>query len=116
MAQQTRKGDGWDFIREKERKSQLYLFTSRTALEKQDAFRDKEVAALKAKATEEINATKDRNIKLHNRIMELEDALIELIQVKDWKDKNGKDEHYEKAQPLAWENARKAIDNSNNQQ
>ena len=40
---------------------------------------------------------------------DLFNALNELLQVKEWKDKNGKDEHYSNAQPIAWENARKAI-------
>lgn len=62
-------------------------------LMERDAYHAKELEALKA----------ERDA--------LKSALEELIQVKDWKDKNGKDEHYEKAQPLAWENARKAINN-----
>ena len=40
---------------------------------------------------------------------ELIEALHELVQLKDWKDKNGKDEHYVRSQPAAWENARKAL-------
>lgn len=40
---------------------------------------------------------------------ELVEVLEALVQVKDWKDKNGKDEHYVKSQPVAWENARKAL-------
>lgn len=42
-------------------------------------------------------------------IEELKEALSELIQVKDWKDKHGKDEHYLKAISIAWENVRKLI-------
>lgn len=42
-------------------------------------------------------------------IAELKEAISELIQVKDWKDKYGKDEHYLKAMPIAWENVRKLI-------
>ena len=42
-------------------------------------------------------------------ITELKEAISELIQVKDWKDKHGKDEHYLKAMPIAWENVRKLI-------
>jgi len=37
------------------------------------------------------------------------EALNELIQLKDWKDKHGKDMHYVTSQPKAWENARNAI-------
>lgn len=40
---------------------------------------------------------------------ELVQALNELVQLKDWKDKNGKDEHYVRSQPTAWENAKKAL-------
>jgi hypothetical protein len=40
-------------------------------------------------------------------------ALEHLIQLKDWKDKHGKDEHYLKAQPIAWDNARKALKKAN---
>lgn len=40
---------------------------------------------------------------------ELVEALEALVQVKDWKDKHGKDEHYERSQPIAWGNARKAL-------
>jgi len=37
------------------------------------------------------------------------ESLQELIQVKDWKDKYGKDEHYIKAMPLAWKNAKELV-------
>ena len=37
-------------------------------------------------------------------------ALEELISLKIWKDKFGKDSHYLEVQPIAWENAQKAID------
>ena len=37
-------------------------------------------------------------------------ALHELLQIKEWKDKNGKDKHYLKAQPLAWSNAKKILE------
>lgn len=37
------------------------------------------------------------------------EALENLVQLKDWKDKHGKDEQYEKHQPAAWEAARKAL-------
>lgn len=40
---------------------------------------------------------------------ELVEALEQLVQLKDWKDKHGKDEHYERSQPVAWGNARKAL-------
>lgn len=42
----------------------------------------------------------------------IKEALEELVQVKIWKDKNGKDEHYLKTQPVAWENAIKALENA----
>jgi len=41
---------------------------------------------------------------------ELLNALYELIQVKEWKEKYGKDEHYLKAQPTAWKNAQEVIE------
>lgn len=50
------------------------------------------------------------NAKLICASKDLYFALKELIQVKEWKDKNGKDEHYLKAQPIAWDNARKALE------
>jgi hypothetical protein len=40
---------------------------------------------------------------------ELVGALEQLVQLKKWKDKNGKDEHYEKSQPIAWINAKEAL-------
>lgn len=54
------------------------------------------------------------NARLFCASKDIYEALEDLIQVKEWKDKNGKDEHYLKAQPVAWENARKAIDKVNN--
>ncbi len=39
-------------------------------------------------------------------IQELREALENLVQLKDWKDRHGKDEHYKKHQPAAWDNAR----------
>lgn len=40
---------------------------------------------------------------------ELVTALDELVQLKNWKDKNGKDEHYVRSQPIAWSNAKEAL-------
>ena len=37
------------------------------------------------------------------------EALKNLVQLKKCKDKNGKDEHYVKSQPIAWKNAKEAI-------
>lgn len=54
--------------------------------------------------------------RLRARIGELESALTELIQVKEWKDKYGKDEHYLKAQPIAWGNAKRLFPNQLTQQ
>jgi len=51
----------------------------------------------------------EANANLISAAPELFSALYDLVQVKEWKDKNGKDEHYSNAQPIAWENARKAI-------
>src|SRR5690606_28002819 len=39
----------------------------------------------------------------------LREALEELIQLRDWKDRNGKDEHYLKARDLVWSQARQAL-------
>jgi hypothetical protein len=39
----------------------------------------------------------------------LREVLENLIQLKDWKDKYGKDEHYTKHQPAAWDAARAAL-------
>lgn len=39
-------------------------------------------------------------------------ALEELVQLKEWKDKHGKDEHYLNAQPTAWNNAKEALKNA----
>lgn len=56
------------------------------------------------------------NAKLIAASPDLLKALQELIEVKDWKDKNGKDEHYEKSQPVAWKNAKAAIKKALGQQ
>lgn len=47
---------------------------------------------------------------------DLLEALQNLVQLKEWKDRNGKDEHYEKAQPIAWDAARAAISKALNQE
>lgn len=39
----------------------------------------------------------------------LREALEELIQLKDWNDRNGKDEHYLNARERAWTQAREAL-------
>lgn len=51
----------------------------------------------------------EANAKLIAASPALLEALQELLQVKEWKDKHGKDEHYLKAQPSAWSNAIAAI-------
>lgn len=45
------------------------------------------------------------NGKLASTAPELLEALQDLIQLKNWKEKNGKDEHYLKLQPIMWQNA-----------
>jgi hypothetical protein len=40
---------------------------------------------------------------------ELRQALDSLVRLKDYKDKIGKDDHYEKQQPLAWAEAKKML-------
>lgn len=44
-----------------------------------------------------------------SRLVRLEKALEFLIEVKEHKDKYGKDEWYNDAQPMAWEQARTAL-------
>lgn len=39
-------------------------------------------------------------------------ALEELVQLKEWKDKHGKDEHFLNAHPTAWNNAKEALKNA----
>lgn len=53
---------------------------------------------------------REANAKLIACAPELLGALEELIQVKEWKDKYGKDAQYLKAQPIAWENAKKVLE------
>lgn len=60
------------------------------------------------KITDEIKAT--ANLMASAKV--LFDALNELIQVKEYKDNNGKDEHYLNAKDIAWDNAKKAIKNA----
>jgi len=45
-----------------------------------------------------------------DEIATLKKALLFLIEVKDHKDANGKDDWYKDAQPMAWEQARKALE------
>ena len=43
------------------------------------------------------------------RMEQLKAALDELVALKDWKDKHGKDMEYQRDQPVAWEKARAAL-------
>lgn len=59
---------------------------------------------------DELSAAHEAEIKeLTEQAYKLADALRELVQVKEWKDKHGKDEHYCKAQPIAWSNAQQTL-------
>ena len=40
------------------------------------------------------------------------EALKDLVQLKEWKDRFGKDEHYLQHQPIAWKNAVMVIKNA----
>ena len=57
---------------------------------------------------EEINEL-EKLTKLFVSSHKLLDALQQLLIVKEYKDKNGKDEIYLKSQPIAWELAKKAV-------
>lgn len=57
---------------------------------------------------EEINEA-EKLTKLFIASPKLLDALQQLLIVKEYKDKNGKDEIYLKSQPIAWELAKKAV-------
>ena len=57
---------------------------------------------------EEINEA-EKLTKLFIASPKLLDALQQLLIVKEYKDKNGKDEIYLKSQPMAWELAKKAV-------
>ena len=46
---------------------------------------------------------------LEARIRELEAGLEALVALKRWKDRYGKDEHYEKHQPAAWDAAKQLL-------
>lgn len=56
-----------------------------------------------------VEAYQDPITRLQSENERLREALENLIQLKDWKDKYGKDEHYTKHQPAAWEAARAAL-------
>ena len=58
----------------------------------------------------------EKNAYLQAAAPDLLEALQNLLQLKEWKDKHGKDEHYQQAQPIAWEAAKTAIDKALNYQ
>jgi len=49
------------------------------------------------------------NIEMEKSALKFKKALYFLVEVKDHKDAHGKDEWYNDAQPMAWEQARVAL-------
>ena len=68
------------------------------------------IEKLKSKAIiiEMMDDAKDMGL-YKDKVEELETALEELIQVKEYKDKYGKDQRYEEAKEYAWNNAKRVL-------
>lgn len=67
--------------------------------------KDKEIAATEKICSDHV----DTIDKLQKEITELKEAANELIQIKDWKDKHGKDTHYIKNVSKCWTNLKKLL-------
>ena len=63
----------------------------------------------KAVIIEMMDDAKEMGLYEDNKVEELELALEELVQVKEYKDKYGKDERYEEAKKQAWKNAKRVL-------
>lgn len=65
------------------------------------------------------HSLREWHVELESFILSKEKGAAEiieaLVQLKDWKDNNGKDEHYLKYQPLVWEKAKQFLSQYNQQ-
>jgi len=61
------------------------------------------------KASQLLQSTADPFDTACMHVLELEECLQGLIDLKNYKDQYGKDDYYNENQPLAWKRARKAL-------
>jgi len=58
----------------------------------------------------EIKLIHEQSLPIDNvRVSTAMECLTDLVQVKEWKETHGKDEHYKKARVIAWRNAKNLI-------